>query len=127
MVLIDTSAWIDFLTGRPGGQCVDDVLAREETVAYTGVILQELLQGCPDEHCAAVIEKRFTPFIEIFPQRSTYRLAAKIYRDCRSRGYTIRSSTDSLIAACAIEQECPILHRDRDYSFIGKVFPLKLH
>ena len=127
MVLVDTSVWIDFLAGRPEASMVDSLLESEETLAYTGSILQELMQGCSGEGDASTIEKHFSPFIEIFPQRATYRLAAKIYRDCRNSGFTIRSSVDCLIAACAIEHGCPVLHRDRDFSFIEKVFPLKVH
>jgi len=127
MVLVDTSVWIDFLTGRREANIVDSLLESEEALAYTGSILQELMQGCSGEGDAFSIEKHFSPFIEIFPQRSTYRLAAKIYRDCRNSGFIIRSSADCLIAACAIEHGCPVLHRDRDFSFIEKVFHLKTH
>lgn len=128
MVLVDTGVWIDFLAGRRTRESgiVCALLEREETLAYTGAILQELMQGCARTADAETIERHFLPFVEIIPRRSTYKLAAGIYRDCRTGGYTIRSSVDCLIAACAIEQNCPVLHRDRDFSFIAKVCRLKI-
>ncbi len=129
MVLVDTGVWIDFLGGKKTkeGEIVVSLLEREETLAFTGTILQELMQGCPGQKDADAIEKHFLPFIEIFPQRGTYKLAAKIYRDCRNRGFTIRSSVDCLIAACAIEQNCFVHHRDRDFSVIEKLCGLKVY
>lgn len=128
MILIDTSVWIDFLAGRqtPQVAAILSILKEEETVSYIGPILQELLQGCANEADAAAIEQHFEPFIELHPDRSSYRLAAKIFRDCRAHGFTIRSSIDCLIAACALEHDCTILHRDRDFSFIGKVCDLDI-
>lgn len=128
MVLVDTGVWIDFLAGRatPEVSVVVSLLEEKETVSYTGQILQELMQGCPDERDAQTIEEHFEPFIEIFPQRSSYRLAARIYRDCRKQGYTIRSSIDCLIAACAIENDCQVHHKDRDFTFIEEVCGLKI-
>ena len=129
MVLVDTGVWIDFLAGRqtPEVDVVFALLEREETLVFTGSILQELMQGCRKETEAAAIEEHFLPFIEIFPQRSSYKLAARIFRDCRTSGFTIRSSVDCLIAACAIESDCLVHHKDRDFSFIEKVCGLKVY
>lgn len=48
-----------------------------------------------------------------------YLEAAEIYREGRRRGFTIRSSTDCLIAAIAIEYRVPVWHRDRDFNFLA--------
>ena len=128
MVLVDTSVWIDFLGGKrtSEAEALSGLLKEEVSLVFTGILLQELLQGCSVEREASQIETYFEPFIEITPQRSSYRLAAKLYRDCRKKGYAIRSSVDCLVAACAIENECRILHRDRDYTHIGKVSDLQI-
>ncbi|MCX6969735.1 MAG: PIN domain nuclease [Verrucomicrobia bacterium] len=129
MFLVDTGVWIDFLREKTTQEvdAVNSLLEREETIAFTGIILQELMQGCSGEKDAVAIEKHFLPFIEIFPQRGTYKLAARIYRNCRNRGFTIRSSVDCLIAACAMEQNCSVLHRDRDFSIIAEICSLKVY
>ena len=46
--------------------------------------------------------------------------AAEIYRQGRRRGITIRSSTDCLIAAIAIDHGIPVWHRDRDFVVIAR-------
>jgi predicted nucleic acid-binding protein len=128
MILIDTGVWIDFLAGRetPETEIVSSILNEEESIVFTSVILQELMQGCADDASADAIENHFEPFIEVFPQRSTFKLAAKLFRECRSKGFTIRSSVDCLIAACAIEHDCFVHHKDRDFTFIEKVYGLKV-
>ena len=129
MVLVDTGVWIDFLAGKQTTEVdvVISLLEREEALAFTGLILQELMQGCSNEAEAHAIEERFAPFIELFPERSSYKLAAKIFRDCRKRGLAIRSSVDCLISACALEHDCAVHHRDRDFAAIQKVCGLKIY
>ncbi len=129
MILVDTSVWIDFFGGRELTE-VDELvrlIGAGEEIVFTGVILQELAQGCATTRELNLIENHFRPFGEIFVQRSTYLLAAKLFRDCRKKGFTIRSSIDCLIAACAIESECSMLHNYRDYGFIAKVSALRIH
>ena len=128
MVLVDTGVWIDFLAGLDTKEVslLILLLEQEESIAFTGQILQELMQGCSNDADAQKIEYYLLPFVEIWPQRSSYRLAAKIFRDCRKQGYSIRSSVDCLIAACAIENDCFMHHRDRDYSYIEQVCGLKV-
>ena len=128
MVLVDTGIWIDFLAGNNTSEVglLVALLEQEESIAFIGMILQELMQGCSDERDARRIESSFLPFVEIHPQRSSYRLAAKIFRDCRKKGYTIRSSIDCLVAACAMEWACPLLHKDRDYGYVEQVCGLKV-
>ena len=128
MVLVDTSIWIDFFSGRetPEVTALVGLLENEETIAFTGAILQELLQGCSGDRDASTLERHFQPFIELFAQRSSYKLAAKIFRDCRRAGHTIRSSVDCLIAACALEQDCVVFHKDRDFDFMKTDCGLKV-
>lgn len=52
--------------------------------------------------------------------------AAQIYRICRTAGETIRALNDCLIAAIAIRNNVPVLHRDRDYDVIARHFPLRV-
>jgi predicted nucleic acid-binding protein len=129
MILIDTGVWIDFLAGRetPEVQKVIVLLEKEKTICFIGLILQELMQGCSSDKDAEKIEKYFEPFVEIFPQRSTYKLAAKFYRNCRREGYTIRSAVDCLIAASATEYDAQVHHKDRDFTHIQKVCGLRVY
>jgi len=55
---------------------------------------------------------------------NTFLEAARIYSLGRRQGLTIRSSTDCLIAAIAIENNVPVWHADRDFSAIARLTPL---
>jgi predicted nucleic acid-binding protein len=52
--------------------------------------------------------------------------AADLYRQGRRRGITIRTSTDCLIAAIALENGATIWHRDRDFDKIAQFTNLKV-
>ena len=52
--------------------------------------------------------------------------AASIYRACRRIGHTVRSTNDCLIAAIAIRNDVPVLHRDRDYDVIAQITGLRV-
>jgi hypothetical protein len=42
-----------------------------------------------------------------------------------TKGYTIRSSTDCLIAAIAIESGVPVWHKDRDFEAFARYTSLR--
>jgi predicted nucleic acid-binding protein len=57
----------------------------------------------------------------------SYVKAADLYRKCRAKGLTIRSTIDLLIAQTAIENNAELLHNDRDFAAIASVTSLKLY
>lgn len=119
-VLIDTSVWIDFFNGEDSEQS----LALQKLIGTGDVYLcptvyQEILQGIRDDTKFSDI-KRILGFFDIvqadFPllQDTTIDL----YRSSRKKGITIRKANDCLIASYALLSNLPILHKDRDFSFI---------
>jgi predicted nucleic acid-binding protein len=60
------------------------------------------------------------------PTRAEYLEAARIYRICRSKGYTIRSLVDCLIAQICLRDGLPLLCKDRDFQAISQSFSLRL-
>jgi len=122
MILVDTSIWIELLSGRVRG------IGPEQLTHFCtcGPVVQEVLQGLrpgPDSeefrHSILALPFLFDPI-----PRSAYLHAAQIYREGRRRGYTIRSSVDCLIAAIAIDSGSAVWHRDRDYRNIAKLTSL---
>lgn len=107
---------------------VDDLVEVTEIVTCLPII-QEVLQGFDDDdkfddardalYALPVIEDPLSG--ELFDD------AIRIYRNARHRGITIRSSTDCLIAACAIRHAIPILHRDRDFDLLARISSLQSH
>jgi predicted nucleic acid-binding protein len=128
MILVDTSVWIDLFANNSGPEIelLIQGIYGDETICFTGVILQEIFQGVSSSKQRKEIEDSFAPFVEIFPSRSTYLLAAELFRKSRSNGHPIRSSVDCLIAACCIEHDLELLEKDRDFKYLCLVSNLKL-
>ncbi len=124
MILVDTSVWIDLLNGRLGAKVSDDDLLR---FATCGPVMQEVLQGLREgpAHDSFRDALLALPMLSDPLPQSIFLAAAEIYRQGRSRGYTIRSSTDCLIAAVALENRVIVWHKDRDFGIMARYTPLK--
>jgi len=127
MVIVDTSVWIDFLQGRETKEVeeLESLLSQEKDVFITGIIVQEILTGIKEKKDRIRVRKELEHFILINPTLETHIQAAEIFDACKKKGFTIRSVIDCLIAALAIEYELTLLERDKDYSYMAKVIPLK--
>lgn len=128
-VLVDTSAWIEFLRGT--GSSADRQLAarfdRSEPVTVTGLVVQEVLQGARDERNAAELQKLLLSCQAVEPvYPETFEHAAALFRRCRQGGRTVRGSVDCLIAAVAIEHGLSLLASDRDFEPLRRVGGLSL-
>ena len=128
MTLIDTSVWIDFLAGRdnPQVEAVETLVEGREDICICGVVLTEVLQGIRDdkeyEATKAVLSELV--FLPMTPE--AFYMAAHIYRTCRSKGITIRNSTDCMIAAACLQHEASLLHNDKDFDLIASQFDLQI-
>ncbi|MBY0375441.1 MAG: PIN domain nuclease [Bryobacteraceae bacterium] len=125
MILVDTSVWIELLSGRR-----KRLIPEEQILLFTtcGPIIQEVLQGLRPGSQSDAFRDAFLaiPVLADPIPRSLYIAAADIYSEGRRRGVTIRSSVDCLIAAVAIEHRVPVWHRDRDFEKIAQYTPLKV-
>ena len=120
MILVDTSAWIEFLrdTGSPVCQRVDDLLATE--IATCDVVRMEVLAGARDEQHLQQLRRLLARASTLPTEPVDYDAAAALYRTCRQRGHTVRKLIDCLIAAVAIRGNVPILHRDADFDILAQ-------
>ena len=120
MILIDTSAWIEFLrdTGSSVCQRVDDLLAAE--IATCDVVRMEVLAGARDEQHLQQLRRLLARASSLPTESVDYDAAAALYRTCRQRGYTVRKLIDCLIAAVAIRGDAPILHMDADFEILAR-------
>lgn len=119
MILIDTSAWIEFLrdTGSPVCERVDALLGAK--IATCDAIRMEVLAGARDEAHALQLARLLERATLLPTLAVDYEVAAAIYRHCRAEGQTIRKLIDCLIAAVAIRAGVAVLHRDADFTAIG--------
>lgn len=120
MILVDTSAWIEFLrdTGSPVCQRVDDLLATD--IATCDVVRMEVLAGARDEQHLQQLRRLLARASTLPTEPVDYDAAAALYRSCRQRGYTVRKLIDCLIAAVAIRGNVPVLHRDADFAILAQ-------
>jgi len=120
VILVDTSAWIEFLrdTGSPVCQRVDDLLATE--IAICDVVRMEVLAGARDEQHLQQLRRLLARASTLATEPVDYDAAAALYRTCRQRGYTVRKLIDCLIAAVAIRGNVPVLQRDADFDILAQ-------
>ena len=120
MVLIDASAWVEFLrdTGSTVCRRVDELLDAE--IAVCDTIRMEVLAGARDElHLQAL--RRLLARATVLPtDPAHFEEAAALFRHCRRQGETVRRLIDCLIAAVAIRSGAPILHRDGDFDVLAR-------
>jgi len=103
-MLVDTSVWIDYFNGHASQQAdrLALAIADAEPIFIPGLVLTEILLGLKTDLEASKIADLLGAFDVVNePNRSDYIEAAKIYRFCRSNGYTIRSTIDCLIVHSA--------------------------
>lgn len=129
MILLDTSAWVEFLraTGSPVNLRVRAVLAEDAELASTDVVVMEVLAGASDDRDRDKLRRLLYGCALLAVEGpSDYEHAAEIYRGCRRHGETPRKLTDCLIAAVAIRNDAELLHADADFLAIARHSPLRL-
>ncbi|HMD96425.1 MAG TPA: PIN domain-containing protein [Terriglobia bacterium] len=124
MILVDTSVWIELLNRRLGSK-----VSQEELLNFVtcGPVVQEVLQGLRQDPASEAFREGLLalPVLSDPLPGSAFLSAAEIYRLGRAKGYTIRSSTDCLIAAIAIDNRVPVWHKDRDFESIARYTSLR--
>jgi predicted nucleic acid-binding protein len=130
MILLDTSALIEFLnrTNSYHDKAVESLISSDSDIAIADITLTEVLQGIRSEHdYREVLSSLMNLPVLSLKDHTSYINAADLYRKCRSKGLTIRSTVDLLIAQTAIEHYAELLHNDRDFEAISSVSSLKLY
>jgi len=124
VILVDTSVWIELLNARRGPRITEEELLN---FATCGPVVQEVFEGLRDHPWAEAFREAFLalPVLSDPLSVETFLAAAEIYRQGRRKGYTIRSSTDCLIAAIAIDHKIPVWHKDRDFETIARLTSLQ--
>jgi len=128
LCVVDTSVWVDFFNGRRTDKTklLQFIIEKNIDLAYTGVILTEVLMGFRQEKNLQTAKDLFGKLIYLDTGLTTYAYAAEIYRKARKRGVTIRSTIDCLISATVIQNKAYLLENDRDFVNISKFSDLKL-
>ena len=117
MIVVDSSVWIDFLSGRnaPHVRQLRAILGTDE-ITIGDLMMCEVLQGVGSEADARHVEALLRRF-DIVPMAGDAIAvrAASNFRALRRRGITIRKTIDLLIGTWCIENRRPLLHNDSDF------------
>src|ERR1035437_10027052 len=120
IVLVDTSVWINFFKGIETGSSLflKNNLSKI-IIATCPVIIQEVLQGVLSDKEFKMVRSYFNALTRF--SNNPYELAldaARLYRDIRKAGFTIRKPNDCLIDCSAIKNNVRLLHDDKDFYHI---------
>lgn len=127
MILVDTSAWVEFLrdTGSTACEEVDRLL--DGDIAISEAVLMEVLAGARDDGHLRDL-RGLLGRAQMLPCRPhDFDVAAALHRRCRRAGETIRRLTDCLIGAVAIREGATLLHADDDYEVLARHTELVIH
>ncbi|HLV88122.1 MAG TPA: PIN domain nuclease [Candidatus Sulfotelmatobacter sp.] len=128
MVIVDTTVWIDYLSGaaNPEVEWLDRELP-QQPIGLTDLILCEVLQGVRSQSEFNRVRKQMLAFHVFASGGQSHALAAAgNYRNLRQRGYTVRKTIDCWIATFCMEERHALLHRDRDFDVFERLLGLRV-
>ncbi len=122
MVIVDTSAWIEFLRGgaqdvvQKVDQCLD-----QDLVGIGDLVYCEVMQGIrsPQERSQVSALLLALPQFDMVGFGIAEKSAAN-YRFLRSKGVTVRKTIDVLIGTFCAENGHQIVHHDSDFDLMAK-------
>lgn len=117
MILVDSSAWIDYFTRKntPAADRLDELL-EDELVAIGDLMLTEVLQGfrSDSDYRQARTLLLSLSVLNLLDTETALKSAAN-FRALRKKGITVRKTIDAIIATYCIENGLPLLHSDKDF------------
>ena len=127
MVIVDTSAWIEYTRNTGSPVCSELQGLDPVDLAICGVIRSEVLAGARNESELNWLLRHLHQAQVIPIEPEDYDAAARLYRQCRRQGETVRSMIDCIIAAVAIRVDVPILHHDGDFEALARHTPVETY
>ena len=126
MILVDTSAWVEFLRNTGSTTCDRVEALLDGEIAVCDAILMEVLAGARDERHLHDLRRLLAraAILPLAPRH--YEEAAALFRLCRREGETVRKLIDCLIGAVAIDADARVLHNDGDFDILARHTGLKI-
>lgn len=128
MIVVDTSAWVEFLrgTGSPAHQQLTALVADGAEIGVPAPVLMELMAGARPEQRDPVRRLLARGVALGTSSPLDYETAADLFQTCRAAGQTPRSLIDCLVAAVALRHRAAVLHQDRDFDVLARHIGLLL-
>lgn len=127
MVIIDTSAWIEFFRrdGDPAVKLAMRTLIEELEATLCGPVEMEFLGGARPHECQR-IQRRFDILPYLNNDQKIWREAATHYATLRGKGVTVPWN-DVLIATLTLRQNCRAYAVDQHFESMAKHLGLRLY
>jgi len=122
MVIVDTSAWIEYLGGGvPAVVNKVDLCLAQDLVGIGDLIYCEVMQGIrsPRERREVSGLLRSLPRFDMVGFTMAEKSASN-FRLLRSKGVTVRKTIDVLIGTFCAEHGLQIIHHDSDFDLMAK-------
>lgn len=129
LIVVDTSAWVEFLrrTGSDVNLRLRRALEEREKVAVTELVIGEVLAGTRSRSELDGLRALMHSFTLLrLGGLGGYEEAAALSRACRAGGESIGSLTEALVAVPAIRAGAPVLHADADFDKLARHTPLQV-
>jgi len=126
VILIDTSAWVEFLRDTKSPVCVRVDTLLNEDIAICEQVHMEVLAGARDERHLSDLRRLLVRATLIPTAAIDYEEAAVLYRVCRRSGETVRKLMDCLIASIVIRSGSSLLHCDSDFDVLVRHSALQI-
>ncbi len=129
MILVDTSAWVEF--DRATGSAVDarltDLITDTDDVAVSEPVVMEVIAGARDDRRAHELRRLMDRFTLLrFDAAVDFDGATRVYRTCRRSGVTPRGMVDCMIAAVALRFGARLLTADADLLHVARVMDVDI-
>lgn len=129
MILVDTSAWIEFDRGVESavGNRVAELITSGGEIAVTEPVMMEVLIGAQNVARENQLRELLRSFEFLpFDPVTDFDAAVQIYRACRATGVTPSGPIDCMIAAVAKRSDAAVLSHDADLARIAGVVGLPM-
>ena len=129
MILVDTSAWVEFdrATGSTVDRRLTELITTTDDVAVSEPIVMEVLAGARDDRRERDLRRLMDRFTLLpFDAGVDFSAATRIYRTCRRAGVTPRGMIDCMISAVALRSGATLLAADADLDRVAAVMGLDL-
>ena len=124
MILVDTSAWVEYdrATGSTADRRIAEMIADEGPLMFTEPVLMEVLAGARSDAREDDLRRMLLRFsLAPFDAVTDFDAATRIYRRCRQAGVTPRGMVDCMIAAVAHRGGLALLAWDADMVRVAEV------
>ena len=128
MIVIDTSAWIEYFNDT-GHEVVNDIeyALDNELICLGDLIYCEVLQGIKQKREVNKVKNVFnTLHKEIIGGFEICEKASENYKYLRSLGVTMRKTIDEIIGTFCLENGYEIIHNDSYFRYMETHLGLKL-